>query len=89
MPNKLFEAIAAGLPVVMSNNKDMVSLAREYDIGVPCDSSDPHSIAASIEQVLQSENYQRFRLNSQKAQNELTWDQEKKKLVELYNKILI
>ena len=51
-PNKLFEAMAAGVPVVASDLPGMAPIVRETGCGVLCDPTDPASIAAAIRTIL-------------------------------------
>jgi glycosyltransferase involved in cell wall biosynthesis len=54
-PNKLFESLAAGVPVVVSDFPGMAGLvvgAPEGPLGAVCDPRDPASIAAAIAGIL-------------------------------------
>jgi glycosyltransferase involved in cell wall biosynthesis len=51
-PNKLFEALAAGVPVVASDLPGMAPIVRETGCGVLVDPTDPAAIAAALRQVL-------------------------------------
>lgn len=51
-PQKLFESIAAGVPVVASDLPGMAEVVTEVGAGVLCDPTSPASIAAAIRQVL-------------------------------------
>jgi glycosyltransferase involved in cell wall biosynthesis len=51
-PQKLFESIAAGVPVVASDLPAMAEIVREIDAGALCDPTSPPSIAAAIRDVL-------------------------------------
>jgi glycogen(starch) synthase len=51
-PNKLFEAMAAGVPVVASDLPGMAAIVRDAGCGVLCDPTDPAAIAAAIRSVL-------------------------------------
>jgi glycogen(starch) synthase len=51
-PQKLFEAIAAGVPVVASDLPGMAEVVAEIDAGVLCDPTSPTAIAAGIRQLL-------------------------------------
>ncbi len=48
-PNKIYEYLACGLPVVCSNNPTLVSLVQENGWGLCVDPEDPHQIGAAIE----------------------------------------
>jgi glycosyltransferase involved in cell wall biosynthesis len=51
-PNKLFEALAAGVPVVASDLPGLAPIVRELDAGVLIDPARPASIAAGIRALL-------------------------------------
>ena len=51
-PQKLFEAIAAGVPIVASDLPGMAAIVRESGIGELCDPTSPASIAAAIRRIL-------------------------------------
>ena len=53
-PNKLFEALAAGVPVVASDLPGMAPIVRELDAGVLVDPSRPADIAAGIRTLLET-----------------------------------
>ena len=54
-PNKLFEAMAVGVPVVASDLPGMAGIVRETDCGVLVDPTSPTAIAAALREVLDSE----------------------------------
>jgi glycosyltransferase involved in cell wall biosynthesis len=51
-PNKLFEAMAVGVPVVASDLPGMASIVRETDAGLLVDPTRPADIAAACRQLL-------------------------------------
>ena len=51
-PQKLWEAIAAGVPVVASDLPGMAEVVREVGCGTLCDPTNPASIAAAIRELL-------------------------------------
>lgn len=51
-PNKLFEAMAAGVPVLASDLPGMGRIVREMGCGVLCDGTDASSVAAGLCEVL-------------------------------------
>ncbi len=88
MPNKLFEAVAAGLPLVYGTTKEVSRVATHYDIGISCDPKDPKSIALAIQAILDPLANTKYRENAIKARQILNWKNEEKKLIELYRSIL-
>lgn len=89
-PNKLFESIAAGVPVVVSDFPTM----REIVLGDPsgplgavCDPTSPASIAAAIRSVLDAPPDERQRLRERctgAAAERWNWERESRALLELY-----
>ena len=51
-PNKLFEAMAVGVPVVASDLPGMAPIVAETGCGLLCDPTDPAAIAAAIRAIL-------------------------------------
>lgn len=87
LPNKFFEAIAAGIPLVTGPNVEIVALMRQYEMGVICDPSNPESLAQAISTVLQPDNWARYRAGAQRAREVLNWEQEEGKLLAVYQEI--
>jgi len=86
LPNKIFEYIAAGLPVLAANYPEAARLVLEYDIGLTFDPYDPTSIARAINQLSSDRQLAtRFRLNAQSAMMQLSALNEWNKLVRLYD----
>ena len=51
-PNKLFEAMAAGVPVVASDLPGMAAIVRETGCGVLVDPTDPRAIAEGVSGII-------------------------------------
>jgi glycosyltransferase involved in cell wall biosynthesis len=53
-PNKLFEALAAGVPVVASDFPAMAPIIRRTGAGVLCNPDDPADVARAIRSILEA-----------------------------------
>jgi glycosyltransferase involved in cell wall biosynthesis len=82
LPNKLFEAIHAGLPVVAADLPDMAELVTRYRCGELVDPADPAAFVAGLGKLLADPAPYRA------AAAELDWDHEAARLVDAYAHIL-
>jgi glycosyltransferase involved in cell wall biosynthesis len=89
-PNKLFESIATGLPVVVSDFVEMRRIVLDDPdgpLGAVCDPASPASIASAIRTILDLEPVARQELRTRclrAAHNRWNWETESAKLVALY-----
>lgn len=88
LPNKFFESVAAGLPMVVSGIPELRRMVEQYEIGLVCDPTDPQDIAAMCAQLLEPETLARYKANVARAREELNWAQEEKKLIAVYRPLL-
>ena len=88
VPNKFYEAVAAGLPMVIQPIPEVAKLVARYDIGVSCDANDPESIAAAVRDILEPDHYARYKANMEKARADINWAIEQQKLISIYRDIL-
>jgi len=90
LPNKLFDYIGAGVPVLVSDFPEMGSLVKKHDIGIATLTSDPMELAAIIKSMLNDPGKIRiWKNNLQKAASMLCWENEEKKLLDLYRKVIL
>lgn len=88
MPNKLFEAAFAGLPICVSDLPEMRQFAETLGFGRAMDQTDPESIAEAIRDVLDHpENYTMTAENKKKLWEAYSWPAQAKKLAVLYDEI--
>lgn len=85
LPNKLFEYLAAGIPVVASSFGAMADLVIEEGVGEVCDPVDPAAIAAAVRRVLGDR--ARYREAAVSAGRRLTWEAEKSELLAVYTAV--
>ncbi len=88
-PNKLFEYIAAGVPVAGSAFPELRRVIEEGRIGVTFDPDDPHSIAASLNHLLaDADSLRELRINTREAAKRYVWEREAPKLLDIYSDLL-
>lgn len=87
-PNKLFECLNAGVPVVASDFPTMRDIVTP-DVGKLCEPEDPRSIASAIQGLLQEPGEQRKRRRIQcrlLAEQRYNWESEARGLLAIYAK---
>jgi glycosyltransferase involved in cell wall biosynthesis len=84
--NKIFHYIAAGVPVVVSNQPERRRIVEQYDIGAVFDETDPQDIARTIRQLVDDPRaYQQLRQRVREAHwQALNWEHEVQKLSQVY-----
>lgn len=90
LPNKLFESIMAGVPVVVSVGNEQCRLTRDEAIGTCVDIDDPAGIAAACADLLSAAPDERRKLRAhcrEVALDRYTWDHTSVGLIELYRKL--
>jgi glycosyltransferase involved in cell wall biosynthesis len=86
LPNKLFDYIQAGIPVLVSDLPEMSALVNHYKIGLVTHTSDPQKLALLfIEMLYDSVKRAYWKTNLDNASQELCWENEEEKLLEIYD----
>jgi glycosyltransferase involved in cell wall biosynthesis len=89
LPNKLFEYLQAGLPVVVSDLPEMASVVRRYQVGRTFRSGDPASLAETLNCLLGDlTSLDRYREAVRVAAEDLRWEREQTKLLEVYGRLV-
>ncbi len=88
-PNKLYEYMSAGIPVVASNFPLWKSIVEDNHCGVCVDPADPEQIACAIHYLLDNpEEALEMGNNGRKAvMQKYNWENEGKKLLDIYKKL--
>ncbi len=89
LPNKLFEYLMAGLPVLTSSLEAMVDVINTYDVGQVLPSLVPAGIGEAINKMLADPTgLARKRSNAlEAARKEFYWEKESSRLIDLYQGI--
>jgi len=89
LPNKLFDYIHAGIPVLVSGLHEMENIVREQQIGEIITDRAPEKLAEQIREMLSDDQMvKKWRANSLATANEFNWDKEQKVLIGIYNDLL-
>ncbi len=90
LPNKLFEYLMAGLPVLASSLEAVADILQTYEVGSIVSSLEPEEVGRAISAlVADSGALARMRENAlAAAQRDLRWDVESQRLTQLYREVL-
>ncbi|HEX7404364.1 MAG TPA: glycosyltransferase family 4 protein [Candidatus Nanopelagicaceae bacterium] len=86
MPNKLFHAVQAGVPVIATDVTELGRIVRHYDIGELYEPGDSHSMISAIQKAIAR--HAELLDNVRAAQSELSWDHDAEVLRSLYRSTL-
>ncbi|MDP3150142.1 MAG: glycosyltransferase family 4 protein [Ignavibacteria bacterium] len=85
LPNKMFEYIYCGLPVIASNLPQMKAVIEKYNVGLCVNSEDSSEIKSVINMVASDDKYRKkLSANCKVASHELNWNNEIKKLFRVF-----
>ena len=87
--NKLLNYIAQGMMVIAVDLPETTRILKQYEAGITLKNRNPSTLADALQNAWRDEAMRmEFRKNAVKAQHELSWETESKKLVSFYTKIL-
>ena len=88
-PNKLFEYLLAGLPVVTSDFPELKRVVEQFQVGGYFDPSSPEQIASAVEMVLNDSTMsEKLVAAKQRILADYCWENESVKLLEAYESIV-
>ncbi|MCU0416100.1 MAG: glycosyltransferase [Cytophagaceae bacterium] len=88
MPNKLFDYIHAGIPVLASHLPEVDRMVHHYQVGTFIEKHDPKHIAEQIQWIFDHPDvYQQWKANTLNASREVNWSTQAKVLENIYLKI--
>lgn len=88
LPNKVFDYIQCQIPILTSNRKVVSDLVYKNEIGIITKSHDPKKLADIVNSIFKDKNrYAKWKENLKTASKIYTWENESKKLIEIYSKL--
>ena len=88
LPNKLFEYLHAGLPMVVSDSPQMAAFVREHQLGEVASVDDPAAWAEAIRRVLADPaRYGGGSKGREQLRREWSWEAQERVLLELYGRL--
>lgn len=84
MPNKIFEYMMAGLPVLVSNTKDVADLVSAEQTGVVVETMTADAVNAALDE-LPTARFETLSDNAKKTAREHAWEVQERKLLAAYH----
>ena len=85
LPNKVFDYIHAGIPILASNLIEVKRIVEENNVGIIAQNHQPEYLAGIVKQLMHDVDIQRqFRENCEKASIQLVWEKEVKSIRKWY-----
>lgn len=85
LPNKLFHAVRAGVPVVATDVGELARVVHRYDLGEVYPPGDPAGLADAVRAVVAD--YPRYRRRVAEATQELSWPTDADALLAVYARV--
>ncbi|MDL2308577.1 glycosyltransferase [Bacteroidales bacterium OttesenSCG-928-B11] len=90
LPNKIFEYIKAGTPVVISDLAERRAIVEEFQVGEIVSELTPENVAATINRMISDpEQLATYKANCAIASQALNWENEEKVVKEIYGELLL
>lgn len=86
LPNKLFDYIHAGIPVLASPLPEIKKIIERYKVGILVNNHEPEHIASKIRYMIDNDIKTKYKENIKIAASELNWQNEEEILREVYLK---
>jgi glycosyltransferase involved in cell wall biosynthesis len=88
LPNRLFDYIQAGIPVLTSNFPDMAEIVRNNETGLVIDNLEPQNVANAIKEACENRQLRKkWQETIPRAAKIFTWNNEARQLKDLKNLI--
>lgn len=85
LPNKLFEYLAAGLPILSSDMSVSGDFVRRHGVGEVVPATNPAAIAEGLRSLLAPGRREELAPRIERVASEFSWEAERRELLEAYN----
>jgi glycosyltransferase involved in cell wall biosynthesis len=87
LPNKLFQSIQAGVPVVVSDNPEMKRFVAQHKVGEVFPGGDAVALAKAINTVLESPERYTEALHDPGLREMISWSHQVKTVIDTYRRL--
>jgi glycosyltransferase involved in cell wall biosynthesis len=88
LPNKLFDYIQAGIPVIVSDFPEMKNLVTQYNVGLVLEDRSPEGLSKVLNFMLNNKQQRNiWKENLKNAAKELCWEKESLKLKAIFSSL--
>jgi len=88
LPNKVFDYLQCQVPILCSNRIVVSDLITKNNIGLVTETQDPKKLAVIVTSIFtDKKRYLNWKTNLKKAAETYTWENESKKLIEIYKNL--
>jgi glycosyltransferase involved in cell wall biosynthesis len=84
LPNKLFDYIHAGVPVLVSDLPELRRIVETYGVGKILPEVRPDLIAEALYEIFETDDYRLWKVNCLRAREELNWQKESEVIKKIY-----
>lgn len=85
LPNKIFEYIKAGTPVIISDLPERRAIVEQHQVGLIVSDLNVETVSAAINRMIdEREEYEKFKANCAVAAQTLNWENEEKVIKGIY-----
>ncbi|MEM6799882.1 MAG: glycosyltransferase family 4 protein [Bacteroidota bacterium] len=89
-PNKVYDYIQSGLPVLVADLPEMKAVVKRYKIGevLKAEERTASELAKRIKHIFKEPEYDKYQKNTYLAGQELCWEKERENLTQIYKKLI-
>ncbi|HEY4156292.1 MAG TPA: glycosyltransferase [Puia sp.] len=88
LPNKLFEYLHAGVPVLASRLVEQEKIINHYQVGTFIENHQPEHIAQKIREIFENQDQLNYwKENTRLVRKELNWENESKIIIDIFKQV--